>query len=113
FKAKLLEADVTNPIAFNALGDPIKIDSNNDSEIQTSEALNVYRLKIFSSPILNFTGIESFVNITALDCTNNVILTLDVSALTNLTTLNCSGNLLTSLDVSALTNLKTLSCGQN
>jgi hypothetical protein len=46
FKAKLLEASPTNVIAYNN-GGYIKIDVNNDGEIQQSEALNVTGFKYF------------------------------------------------------------------
>ncbi|MCD0465173.1 T9SS type A sorting domain-containing protein [Flavobacterium sp. ENC] len=113
FKAKLLEADITNIIAFNAAGNAIKIDSNNDGEIQNSEALAVSRLRIWNSSILDLTGISSFTNLKNLDCTNNYLLNLDVSSLANLVTLNCSGNFIGTLDVSASPNLTQLFCDGN
>ena len=94
FKAKLLEANTSNIIAYNEAGNAIKIDANNDGEIQNSEALAVYRLRVWNASIMNLTGISSFTNLKNLDCTNNILTNLDVSSLTNLTNLNCSGNLL-------------------
>jgi len=41
FKAKLLEANDNSYIAIGINGEKIKIDSNNDNEIQLDEALNV------------------------------------------------------------------------
>ena len=60
FKAKLLEADVTNNIAGNSSGQRMKIDVNNNGEIEQNEALNVGYLKILESNISNLTGIEYF-----------------------------------------------------
>src|SRR5690606_18305844 len=76
FKAKLLEADVTNSIALNSAGISIKIDTDNNGEIDTNEALAVYQLKVSNSAILNLTGISSFVNLKNLDCSNNILLNL-------------------------------------
>ena len=114
FKAKLLEADISKPIAFDVAGDPIKIDTDNDGEIQLSEALAVHRLKVSNSGIMDLTGISSFINLKNLDCGYNILFNLDVSALVNLVTLNCSGSyFITTLDVSASPNLKQLFCDGN
>ncbi len=113
FKARLLEADVTNNIAFNGVGDPMKVDANNDGEIQETEALAVYNLRLWNSTIFNLTGISSFTNLTSLDCSNNILFNLDVSALSNLVILNCPGNFITTLDVSGLTHLTQLFCDNN
>ncbi len=48
-----------------------------------------------------------------LDCSNNQLAALDLSACANLLSLNCSGNLLTELDLSNNPSLKTLLCGNN
>ena len=113
FKARLLAADITSFIASNAAGNPIKIDTNNDGEIQQSEALTVYRLRVFNSSILSLTGISSFTNLTHLECNGNILFTLDVSALTNLTNLTCSQNFLTSLNLSGMPNLTQVFCDHN
>ena len=113
FKAKLLQSDVTNATARDQAGLPMKIDANNDGEIQNSEALAVYGLRIWSSFIFDATGISSFTNLTHLEFTNNPMTSLDVRALTHLTHLICSGNRLTSLNVSGLTSLGQLFCDSN
>ena len=46
FKAKLLESSATNNIAKDLNGNPVKIDQNNDGEIQISEAENISALSI-------------------------------------------------------------------
>ncbi len=113
FKAKLLSADVTNEIAEDALANPIKIDTNNDGEIQTSEALTVYKLRILNDIVLSATGISSFTNLRQLEFFQNPLLSLDVSALTNLTHLKCAQTLIPSLNLSGLTNLKSVFCENN
>jgi len=113
FKARLLEASTSNPIAQDAAGMPMKIDANNDGEIQVSEALAVRKLRIWNAFIFDLSGISSFTNLTHLECNNNPLTTLDVRALTSLTHLICSGNRLTSLNVTGLTNLEQLFCDAN
>jgi len=114
FKAKLLEASTSNQIAKNAANQSIKIDTNNDGEIQVSEALDVYRLEVQNSNIGNLTGIEVFTNLTHLYCQNNNPLTeLDVSNNVNLIKLDCSGTSLTELDVSNNINLTHLYCSSS
>ncbi|WP_104734460.1 T9SS type A sorting domain-containing protein [Hanstruepera ponticola] len=110
-------------------------DTNDDGEIQVSEAEAVLKLNVSSRYIASLEGIEAFVNLQELTCWNNQLSTLNVSSLENLNYLNCanndltilgednlpnnlsvlscSNNLLTTLEVNSLTNLNNLSCGQN
>ena len=130
FKSKLLSADVTNTIASTetplycgsiytcTVSSYNKIDTNNDGEIQVSEALAIKYLDVCGTyslygTIANMTGIESFVNIITLKCNYNVISSLNVSGLTNLQSLGCNNNQLPSLNVSGLTNLQQLICSYN
>ena len=114
FKTLLLSASVTNEIASDALGNSIKIDANNDGEIQNSEALKVFGLNVSYTTIIDVTGITSFTNLNTFTCEGNSnITTLNLQGLVNLTYLNCSSNLLTSLDVTSLVNLTTLKCSNN
>lgn len=113
FKAQLLAASTTTDIAYNASNARIKVDTNNDGNIQLSEALLVYRLAISSQSIASLTGIESFTSLTNLDCSYNSITTLNVSTLPNLQILNCAGNRLTSLSVTNKNYLTDLDCGGN
>ena len=113
FKAKLLAADPSNQIAYGH-GVYIKIDSNNDGNIQLSEALNVTKLDVGSSGITDMTGIQSFSNLTYLSCTDEFGLTsLNVSNLTNLITLQCYDSGITSLNLTGLVNLQDLYCQDN
>lgn len=113
FRTMLLLADVDNTIAKDASSNPIKIDINDDGQIQVSEALLVHHLDINGFLITDITGIAAFTNLRVLDCQNNQLTNLDVNTLTNLTRLMCSGNNLTSLDVSALVELDFLFCDFN
>src|SRR6478735_6873526 len=71
FKAKLLQADVTNTIATDYFNTPLKIDTNNNNEIEVNEALTVFNLNVSNSAISDLTGIESFTNLDIIDCSYN------------------------------------------
>jgi len=113
FKSRLLIANTDNQIAKDFSGNYIKIDENNDSEIQIEEALKISDLDLSSSYLVDMSGIEYFTNLKSLVCWNTQITSLNVSALKELTYLDCSSNLIESLDVSPLKNLETLVCVQN
>lgn len=98
FKAKLLQADVTNEIAMNDFGDNIKIDLNNNSEIEVSEALNVYRLNISNANIITLAGIENFTNLNIIDCSYNQLTNLDLTFRPYMIAINCSHNLITEVN---------------
>nr|WP_315239217.1 leucine-rich repeat domain-containing protein [uncultured Flavobacterium sp.] len=99
--------------AWDVNGKPIKIDLNNDSEIQIEEALKVDKLFFTGTKISSLSGIENFTNLTALECSYNQLTVLDVSALINLVYLDCSNNLLTTLDLTGLNELTQLVCSTN
>ncbi len=85
FKAKLLSATTTNYVATNTSGLSAKIDTNNDGEIQVSEALVITDLNLNNSSISNLSGIEAFLNLTDLNIRNNAVNTIDfINTLTNL-----------------------------
>jgi len=84
FKTKLLQANTTNNTAQNNFGQNIKIDTNEDGEIQYSEALSVNRLYVGNSGINDLTGIEAFVNLRVFDCSFNNLTQLDFSNNINL-----------------------------
>lgn len=134
FKAKLLEADVTNDIAQDAAYNNIKIDVNSDGQIEQSEALLVYRLFYESGPpirpasqtsvehtinatpgdlITDVTGISFFTNLRQLDLSDNQIQEIDLSALSALQMFNCRNSGVESLDISGTPALAYLDCAQN
>lgn len=133
FKTQLLSAQAGNGTAFYN-GTSIKIDSNNNNEIEVSEALMVHTLDLFNSGISDLTGLEYFTNLQQLNCAYNSISTLNLSPFPNLvgfnahnnsiaqltvsnlnylTNFTCNNNAMTSLIVSNLPSLHTLHCGQN
>ena len=125
FKAKLLQASSSNQIASSQIPvyDSINnvwtvpsynnIDTNNDGEIQVTEAQAIKWLKINYEFVSNMTGIETFTNLQVLSCNGNQLSSLNVSGLTNLKQLSCQLNQLISLNVSGCTNLQILNCSQN
>ncbi|WP_374550660.1 T9SS type A sorting domain-containing protein [Flavobacterium sp.] len=94
-------------------GNDIKIDSNLDGEIQESEAQNVYQLWVDGFSIYNLTGIEAFVNLEFLECSTNILVSLDLSQNINLNTIDCKNNQLTYLNVSQCIGLINLNCSEN
>lgn len=111
------------------------INTLNDGQISVAEAAAFSgTLSVINKGIHDLTGIEAFTALTNLNCNNNSLTHLNLSANTALThlqcanndldslnvsnntaltNLNCAGNLLTSLDISANTALTTLQCTSN
>ncbi|KAF2519799.1 T9SS type A sorting domain-containing protein [Flavobacterium salilacus subsp. salilacus] len=110
FKNALL---MSSGIAQDSEGNSIVIDTNNDNEIQETEALQVIGLDVSAQDINSLTGIEYFTNLEHLYCTSNNISVLDVSALPGLTTLSCSNNEIIDLDITGLDNLIEIDCASN
>ncbi|RXR22847.1 DUF7619 domain-containing protein [Flavobacterium stagni] len=111
FKAELLSSGPVNNIAMNSSNFNIKIDTNNDGEIQQSEALNVWRLDITNSGITNLSGLEYFTNLRKLYLFQNAISNYNFPQLTNLTTLHVSGSVfqnITNPNLVIPTNIQTL-----
>ncbi|WP_052593262.1 T9SS type A sorting domain-containing protein [Aureispira sp. CCB-QB1] len=87
------------------------VDTNQDFEIQISEAQNFTGLiNINGLAISDLTGLEEFTKLTRLYCEVTNITSLDVSANVMLTELHCGNNDLTSLDLSNNVNLTNLKC---
>lgn len=106
-------------IAKDVNGNAVSIDTNGDSEIQISEALNIYQLNLnnydfnanYPFPRLNsLDGLQYFTNLTYLNIKEHNIANINLTSLTNLIELNCDANYGTVINLTGLTNLKTLSC---
>lgn len=90
------------------------VDTNNDGEIQVSEAEALVEMDVSSESIHSLEGISSFVNLQILRCPNNNLATLDVSNLLQLKELYCQNNdHIASINVSNLSNLTILNCRSN
>ncbi|WP_299132002.1 T9SS type A sorting domain-containing protein [uncultured Tenacibaculum sp.] len=85
------------------------INTNNDSEIQTSEA-NAFNgsMDVSNKNIANLNGIEAFINLTSLSCYSNQLTSLDLSKNVKLKYLYSYNNKLTSIDVTKNIELNTL-----
>lgn len=113
-KAKLLSATTSNGVARNASNTSIVIDTNADSEIQFSEALQVYYLSLNNGGITSLVGIENFLNLTHLGCDSNELNSLPNLNLPNLVSFSCGNNNLTSLSgIENLVNLTSLYVDNN
>jgi len=90
------------------------INTSGDTEISVTEAQAFTgTIRCGSKNISDLTGIEAFVNITALYCFNNQLSSLDISNNTALERLDCRNNQLSSLDASDNTALSSLYCHNN
>ena len=118
FSVQAIQAQIVN------IGDPsLKaelitdgIDTNNDGEIQVSEALMVTSLNISGNQTRTFEGIDQFTNLTNLTIGSasypfDMYTNLDLRKLINLEILNCSFGINGEVNVSDLNNLKTLNAG--
>jgi Leucine-rich repeat (LRR) protein len=89
------------------------VDTNNDGEIQYTEVEVVSNLNVIGQEISSTTGIENFINLIKLRCSDNQLSEINLSQNIILEDFYCQGNLLSSLDTSQNTNLVTLYCGAN
>ena len=104
------DADFKSELIYNQ-DNPI--DTNNDGEIQVSEALAVSSLQIGINPTLNIqdlTGISAFSNLIVLGCNERLVnvTSIDLSTFSALQTLTVSRIPITALDVSSLVSLQNL-----
>ncbi|WP_298520107.1 leucine-rich repeat domain-containing protein [uncultured Kordia sp.] len=118
FSVQAIQAQIVN------IGDPsLKteliadgVDTNNDGEIQLSEALAVTSLNISGGQTRTFEGIDQFTNLTNLTIGSasypfDEYTNLDLRNLTNLEVLNCGFGINGDINVSDLSNLRVLNAG--
>src|SRR5690606_18031906 len=120
FKNTLLSANPNNNVASNVSPNSTatpnvytSIDTNNDGEIQYSEAEKIIYLNIGSSNIVSLEGINAFYNLITLSCQNNNITSIDLTGLPKVKSLFGLDNNLTSLNLSQSKQLETLNCSNN
>ena len=90
------------------------IDSGSiDGKVLTSNISSITSLDIYGKGISDITGIQDFISLKYLKCSDNNLLNIDISKNTALTELDISVNFLTTLDVSKNTNLVKLNCFSN
>ena len=78
----------------------LEIDDVVDGQVLTSSINTVDELDIASMNISDLSGIEGFVELTALNCGNNNLTTIDLSQNINLSLLAAHDNQLTAIDIS-------------
>lgn len=110
---KMIFSTSSDYVAKNLRGQWVKIDTNNDRQIQVTEAQEISELYLRTSDISSMQGIEHFSNLKYLDVFSNNISTLNLDNNINLKTLICDNNNLTGLDLSKNLVLEYLSCSWN
>jgi Leucine-rich repeat (LRR) protein len=88
-------------------------DKNGNQQIQKNEVSSVRSLNISGLNIQSLKGLEEFLSLEYLDCSENQLVRLYLSKNTALTTLCCARNELPVLDVSYNVKLCTLDCSNN
>lgn len=84
-----------------------------DGKVLTNSINKLTDLNVSSSSITDLTGIQDFVALKTFNCTENLLINLDVSENVALTNLDCASNQLTTLDVSKNVALTSLDCNSN
>ncbi|MEL7006902.1 MAG: chromosome condensation regulator RCC1, partial [Bacteroidota bacterium] len=84
-----------------------------DNYVTTAAIDTVTNLDISGENIEELTGIEGFSALESLDCSSNLLFSLDISQNISLTSLTCFSNFLNQLDVQSNTALVSLNCGNN
>ena len=84
-----------------------------DDFVPTANINTITNLDVASKSIADLTGVQDFVALSILDCSDNDLSSLTVSSNLNLTEIYCNNNVLTSLNVSTLPGLKILWCNNN
>lgn len=125
FKAKLIAANITNTTAsivnpnnsetWNVYS---KIDTNNDGEIQYSEAQSIIYLNVSGNTgtnggIQSLQGLEAFYNLVYLKCDYNQLTNVDLTVCPNLFSFHASNNVLTSINLNNSEVLEILNCSYN
>ena len=98
FKAKLLSASPSSSVAQIGTN-YVKIDTNNDGEIQVSEATLITLLDVSSSSISSLEGVTAFNNLQTLRCSNNNLQNFEIASLPALKNFDCSYNQFTAINV--------------
>lgn len=111
FSANAQIVNIPDPVFKSDLINYNGVDTNNDGQIQVSEAQAITFIQIISSSIASFEGVQSFTNVNNFSILlgNSYATTLDLSTLTQLTNLDipsCTALTNVSLNAPLLTVLK-------
>jgi hypothetical protein len=116
FTTSLLAQNVNIPDAIfkEYLLTNTAINTNGDGEISVAEAETFMgEMLLYNMGIKDLSGIESFINLNSLACSQNDLKKLDLSKNINLVSLGCGFNEITNLDFSNNIKLEFLDCGYN
>ncbi|MCT4581815.1 MAG: T9SS type A sorting domain-containing protein [Flavobacteriales bacterium] len=113
-KAYVCEVSVPDAILKQTLLNDNTINTNNNFFLECSEA-SAYTgaLNLGSLNISDATGLEAFINATALQIQGNQLTSLDLSANNNLETISCNVNNISNLIIGTNTALESLYAGSN
>ena len=97
------------------IGDPKSMGNgiDNDGYVSTLSIQSVTNLRVYNLDIVELTGIEDFTALTNLNCSRNLLTSLDVSQNVLLTDLSFSDNQITTIDLSQNTLLEYVSASEN
>lgn len=84
-----------------------------DDYVPTANIEIVTNLDISGNTISDITGIEDFLALQVLNCSNNNLSAIDFSSNANLVEINCANNVLSDLDVTNSTNITSISIANN
>ena len=88
-------------------------DTDKDTRLSEEECLDVTTIDVTEKGVSDLKGVELFTNLTRLNCSKNLLTSLDLSKNTKLNYLYCSNNQLTSLDLTQNKVLVELACSNN
>ena len=88
-------------------------DQNNNGEIEVSEAEAIENLIVRAEEIESLDGIEAFMNLKRINCSQNLLTTLDFSQNPALEELNCFFNDLVQINVTQNAQLRIINCDFN
>lgn len=111
FKTALINVLPSSYNAINLNGQPTKVDTNHDGEIQVSEAINISSLNVNSKNISNLTGLEYFTSLKVITIAGNHVSEFNFPMLTLMENLDVQNTPLAAIDVSSYVNLKHLTIG--
>jgi len=100
-------------IAYNSLGQNMKVDTNSDGLIQISEALMVWEIRIdYPETMGGLVGLDSFMNLRIFSCAHTAITTVNLQSLVNLEKVSIYNESFTSVNLQGLVHLKNLEIEQ-
>lgn len=114
FKAKLLSATQWTHVAQDLNGITTVIDTNNDGEIQVSEALNISSITLNQTQVHDITGIQNFANLRMLVVQGNIFMDeVNVSHMTALKILIVNNNAIDLINTQGCTQLEDFNLSSN